>query len=95
MWKMIMIFVFFVVCNFFPDVLGRATGSNIETLTLAVKNMNEEKSLYTLMFLLMFFGALSANLGMQIIKDENAVVKQSVMLLPIPVLWVYHMQHGQ
>jgi hypothetical protein len=64
MWKMIMICVFFVVCSLFPDKLGMMTGSNTETIKLAFKNMNEEKSLYTLMFFLMLFGALSANLGM-------------------------------
>ena len=57
-------------------------------------NMNENKELYWLMSGLMLCNALAANLGMQIIKDENAVFKQSVMLLPIPILWVYHMHYG-
>ena len=51
--------------------------------------------MYVLLALLMFFHGLSANLGMSIIKDENAVFKQSVMLLPIPILWIYHMHFGQ
>lgn len=45
--------------------------------------------------MLMFFQGLAANLGMQIIKDENAVFKQSVMLLPIPVLWIHHLYFGE
>ena len=51
--------------------------------------------MYVLLALLMFFHGLSANLGMSIIKDENAVFKQSVMLLPIPILWIYHMHFGK
>ena len=68
----------------------------MESLAIAVKNLNEEKSLYTMMFALMFFNALAANLGMQIVKNENAVFKQSAMLLPIPVAWIVSMiQHEE
>ena len=42
----------------------------------------------------MLSNALAANFGMQIVKNENAVVKQSIMLLPIPILWIYHMYYG-
>ena len=43
---------------------------------------------------LMFFSGMMANLGMQVVKNENAVFKQSMMLLPIPILWVYHIYYG-
>ena len=46
------------------------------------------------MLLIMFLNALAANLGMQIVKDENAVVKQSIILLPIPLQWFYHIYYG-
>ncbi len=91
---MIMIFVLFTVCNIFEG-LGKATGINIQSLSLVFKNMNEETSLYTLMGFLMFFNALSANLGMQVVKAENAVVKTCIILMSIPLLWVYHMYYGQ
>ena len=42
----------------------------------------------------MLFHGLAANLGMQIVKNENAVFKQSAMLLPITVMWIYHMIYG-
>ena len=94
-WKMILVFVLFIASNFF-EKLGEATGSDMESLAIAVKNLNEEKSLYTMMFALMFFNALAANLGMQIVKNENAVFKQSAMLLPIPVAWIVSMiQHEE
>ena len=32
---------------------------------------------------------------MQIIKNENAVFKQSCMMFPIPVIWVYHLNFGE
>jgi len=40
------------------------------------------------MALLILSNALAANLGMQIVKAENAVFKQSVMLLTIPLFWL-------
>ena len=43
---------------------------------------------------LMFFSGMMANLGMQVVKNENAVFKQSMMLLPIPILWIYHIYYG-
>ena len=56
--------------------------------------MNGAKELYWLMFGVLFFNALTANLGMQIVKAENAVFKQSVMLLSIPMLWLWHIFYG-
>ena len=93
-WKMIMIFVFFAVCGIFES-LGKATGTNMASISLAFKNMNEETSLFTMMGMLMFFNALSANLGMQVTKADNAVVKQSIILLSIPVLYIYHICFGE
>ena len=43
---------------------------------------------------MMFFSGMMANLGMQVVKNENAVFKQSMMLLPIPILWIYHLFYG-
>lgn len=56
--------------------------------------MNESSELYWFMFGMMFFNALAANLGMQIIKAENAVFKQSVLLLSVPTLWLWHVFYG-
>ena len=89
-WKVILIVALFVASNIFPDSLGALTGSNMESVAMAVKNLNEKTELYTYMFGLMFFNGIAANLGMQIIKDENAVFKQSAMLLPIPIMWWYN-----
>lgn len=93
-WKVLLIFIMFVITNIWADTLGALTKSNTENIGLAIKNMNEQKELYVLMFFIMFLNALAANLGMQIVKDENAVVKQSIMLLPLPLLWVYHIFYG-
>ena len=54
-WKIILIAILFFLCNFFPDSLGKVTGASMSTLAIAMKNLNEEKSLYTLMLALMFF----------------------------------------
>ena len=40
------------------------------------------------MFGLMFVNGLQANLGMQVVRNENAVFKQSTMLFSIPILWL-------
>ena len=93
-WKLIMTTVLFVFCYIFPDSVGQLAGAGDGQITLAIHNMNEDKRLYWLMIGVMFFNALSANLGMQIVKAENAVFKQSVILLPVPILWVYHMVYG-
>ena len=93
-WKLILTTVLFVFCYIFPDSVGQLAGAGDGQITLAIHNMNEDKRLYWLMIGVMFFNALSANLGMQIVKAENAVFKQSVILLPVPILWVYHMAYG-
>ena len=72
-----------------------ATGSDMHHFALVARNLSEENQLYTFMVSLMAVNALAANLGMQVIKDENAVFKQSMMLLPIPILWIFHMNYGQ
>lgn len=56
--------------------------------------MTEATELYWLMFGVLFSNALAANLGMQIVKAENAVFRQSVMLLSIPALWIWHVYYG-
>ena len=54
-WKIILIAILFFLCNFFPESLGSATGASMSKLAIAMKNLNEEKQLYTLGFGLMFF----------------------------------------
>ena len=93
-WKIVLSTVFFVICNMFHESLGEVTGANVETFFVFLSNLGEAKQLYWLIAGMMVFNALQANLGMQIIKDENAVFKQSTMLLATPTLWVYHMHFG-
>ena len=93
-WKMIFLLIIFAIGNFFPNALGTVIGSGLNNVELAWHNMNEATELYGLMFGVMFFNALAANLGMQIVRNENAVFKQSILLLAIPSLWVWHMFYG-
>jgi len=93
-WKMILLLVVFVIGNMFPSALGSSIGSGISSVSLAFHNMNEATELYYLILGTLFFNALAANLGMQVVKAENAVTKQSTMLLVIPTLWVWHIYYG-
>jgi len=93
-WKMIFLIIVFILGNLFPSALGAIIGNNRGRVYLALYNMSEEKSLYWIMLGVLFFSALAANLGMQIVKAENAVFKQSVLLLSIPALWVWHLYYG-
>ena len=89
-WKLILVSILTFVGNFIFPILGEAMGSDSKGFDLYFKNINEEKSLYWLMAALMFVNALQANLGMQVVKNENAVFKQSTILLSIPTLWLFH-----
>ena len=93
-WKMILLLCVVFIGNLFPNALGSTIGSGLASFDLYDKNMDEEPVLYALMFGVCFFGALAANLGMQIVRAENAVFKQSVMLLAIPSLWLWHIYYG-
>ena len=83
-----MVCILAFVGNYIIPALGAATGSDTDHFNLYIKNMDEEKSLFGLMFGLMFVNGLQANLGMQVVKNENAVFKQSTMLFSIPILWL-------
>ncbi len=78
----------------FPDLVGEVTGSTVKTLGAAFTAMNQSTELYWLMIGVMFFNSLAANLGMQIIKAENSVFKQSVALLSVPSLWFWGVFFG-
>ena len=94
-WKLILVSILTFVGNFIFPILGEAMGSDSKGFDLYFKNINEEKSLYWLMAALMFVNALQANLGMQVVKNENAVFKQSTILLSIPTLWLFHITAGE
>jgi hypothetical protein len=94
LWKVTLLASLFVLGNIFPDVIGQVTGSTIDTLGTAFNDMNESTELYWLMLGVMFFNSLAANLGMQIIKAENSVFKQSTALLSVPSLWLWHVFYG-
>lgn len=93
-WKMILLLCTILIGNLFPNSLGSTIGSGLASFDLYNHNMEEQPVLYALMFGVCFFGALAANLGMQIVRAENAVFKQSVMLLAIPSLWLWHIYYG-
>ena len=40
-WKIILVLVFAGVCNLLPDSLGKTFGSNYESISLAMFNLNE------------------------------------------------------
>ena len=40
-WKIILVLVFTGVCNLLPDSLGKTFGSNYESMSLAIFNLNE------------------------------------------------------
>ena len=74
-WKLILVSILTLLGNYIFTFIGDAMGSNADGFNLYFKNINEETSLYWLMFGLMFVNALQANLGMQVVKNENAVFK--------------------
>ena len=57
-WKVILVSILAFTGNFVITSLGEAVGSDMAHLQLAVKNMNEESSLWGLMVGLMFMNAL-------------------------------------
>lgn len=93
-WKIILLASLFLLGNMFPDFVGEVTGSSVTTLGAAFTHMNQSTELYWLMIGVMFFNSLAANLGMQIIKAENSVFKQSVALLSVPSLWFWGVFFG-
>ena len=74
-WKMILMAGVILFSNMFPSALGAIIGNNRGRVSLAFYNMGEAPELYWLMLGVLFFGALAANLGMQIVKAENAVFR--------------------
>ena len=93
-WKMILLVCVLFIGHIFPSSIGMTLGCDTASISTALGKLNESKELYWLMLGLLFFNALAANLGMQIVKAENAVFKQSVVLLSIPILWLWNIFFG-
>ena len=63
-WKIILVGVMFGACLIFPEALGKPIGADVESLTGAIRSMNDNSVLYWYLIGISFFNGLQANLGM-------------------------------
>lgn len=90
-WKMIFSVVLlpFVGLVSVPDMY--VTGGKFESLGPALSLIFSNTALFWLYALLMVSNGLHAFVGMAIIKEESAMQRQIVMMLIIPVVWIFFM----
>lgn len=88
-WKVLLSFALVAVCQVFPDTIGTAVGGTLDDVLFSLTSLVQTEGLGRLMAALMFVHAVQANLGMTLIKRENAIFKQCAMLLAVPAMWVF------
>ncbi len=72
-WKVIFSVLLLPFCHLVPVPESYVTGGKLETITMAVQDLFDSKTLVFLFLLMMISNGLHALAGMAIIKEESAM----------------------
>ena len=71
------------------------TGGRLESLGMAVTTLYESREALCLMMLMVLANSIQAYIGMAIIENESAMLRQISMMMLTPVVWLYFLIVGR
>lgn len=96
LWKIIFAAVTCPFANMIVISRDIVPGGTLENFTKVFEEISSQEGsdLVMLLFLYVLANGLASIIGIAVIHDESAVMRQAAMLLVIPTVWLYFLGEG-